>query len=376
MKNTAFRITAAALLVFILLFNIGTVLRHKGMLSYHENRKLEPMPEASVSSFMDGSCSRQLGRYMTDHFACRSLWIAASADIQANLTESIVNGVYVSSKRLLNADFPETFPTDKAASSVNRFTSEHNGAVYFVAVPTSSGVYSDELPPYMTVNYEREQINAVYDSLDNRIRTVDACNILKMLNDHYIYYRNDSKWTSYGAYCVYRTVIQKLGFQPVTLDKYTINHISDDFYGNLYNRTRYTKAKADLIDIYEYPEGARVMNCTKTMSDGKVVQSGQYDIKKLNTGYKYDVYAGERAPVTNITTDVNNDKKLLVIGDSYVDCFIPFLVQHYTDITVVYPEELEKPVDEYIDTNDYEQTLFLFGIDSIGRENFFENINC
>ena len=58
-----------------------------------------------------------------------------------------------------------------------------------------------------------------------------------------------------------------------------------------------------------------------------------------------------------------------------MDCFIPFLVQHYTDITVVYPEELEKPVDEYIDTNDYEQTLFLFGIDSIGRENFFENIN-
>ena len=65
--------------------------------------------------------------------------IAASADVQSNLTESIVNGVYVSSKRLLNADFSETFPTDKGCLVGKQITSEHNGAVYFVAVPTSIG---------------------------------------------------------------------------------------------------------------------------------------------------------------------------------------------------------------------------------------------
>ena len=74
MKNTALqdnRGSAARVYSFVQYRHLSLDIRE--ILSYHENRKLEPMPEASVSSFMDGSCSRQLGRYMTDHFACRSL---------------------------------------------------------------------------------------------------------------------------------------------------------------------------------------------------------------------------------------------------------------------------------------------------------------
>ena len=375
MKRISLRITAVIMSSFILFFLIGTIIRHKGRMSFHENRLLADKPRPSVSALMDGSFTDQLSACITDYFAGRSRWISASSAIQAELGECIINGVYADDERLLNVDRPENYAIDLTVSAVNDYASSNDGAVCFVAVPTSSGVYSDRLPGYIFKDYERRQIDALYEALDDSIRTVNAYNVLRMLNDNYIYYRNDTKWTSYGAYCVYRTVIQKLGFQPVAYDKYIFNHISSDFYGDLYNRTGYTRAKADIIDIYEYPDGAAVTGCTKYYSDGSVEEeAGLYDLSLLDSSYKYNVYMGGEAAVTKIYTEVKNDKNLLVIKDSYADCFLPFLTQHYSEITVVSPRDLTVPLSRFIDTSDYGQTLFLFGIDGLGDGSLFENI--
>lgn len=376
MKKISFRITAVLLSAFILLFLTATLIRHKGRMSFHENRLLAARPELSLSSVMDGSYTKQLSDCITDYFAGRSRWISVSSAFQAGLGECIINGVYADDERLLNISLPEDYSIELSVAEINGYDSENEGAVYFVAVPTSSGVYSDRLPGYIFRDYERRQIDALYGVLNDDIRTVNAYNILRMLNDNYIYYRNDTKWTSYGAYCVYRTVIQKLGFQPVAYDKYIFNHISSDFYGNLYNRTGYTRAKADIIDIYEYPDGAAVTGCTKYYSDGRIeAASGLYDLSMLDSSYKYNVYTGGEAAVMKISTEVRNEKNLLVIKDSCADCFLPFLTQHYSEITVVSPENLTVPLSSFIDTAYYGQTLFLFGIDGLGDGSIFENIN-
>ena len=376
MKKISFRVTAVLLSAFILFFLIGTLIRHKGRMSFHENRMLADKPHLSVSSVMDGSFTEQLSDYITDYFAGRSRWMSASSAFQASLGECIINGVYADDERLINISLPKDYSIDLTVSAVNEYASANAGAVCFVAVPTSSGVYSDRLPGYIFKDYERRQIDALYEALGDDIRTVNAYNILRMLNDNYIYYRNDTKWTSYGAYCVYRTVIQKLGFQPVAYDKFIFNHVSSDFYGDLYNRTGYTRAKADIIDIYEYPDGAAVTGCTKYYSDGSVEeQSSLYDLSLLDSSYKYNVYMGGEAAVTKIYTEVKNEKNLLVIKDSYADCFLPFLTQHYSEITVVSPKELTVPLSDIIDTADYGQTLFLFGIDGLGDGSIFENIS-
>ena len=73
---------------------------------------------------------------------------------------------------------------------------------------------------------------------------------------------------------------------------------------------------------------------------------------------------GKEVPFVRIKTTVNNDKKLLVIKDSYADCFIPFLIQHYSEIAVVSPKcfrESNAVLSRLIDKESYAQTLFLFG---------------
>ena len=192
-----------------------------------------------------------------------------------------------------------------------------------------------------------------------------------MLNDNYIYYRNDTRWTSYGAYCVYRTVIQKLGFMPITYDKYTIEHVTSEFRGNLYNKTLYTGTKADIIDIYYYDKGSKIVSMKAYDKNGKFTDVSMYDKAFINTNDSYKFYMGNENGLIIIKTDVSNDKKLLLIKDEYADCFIPFLAQHYSEIAVLSEDCKLSEYNGLLDINDYNQMLLLFGADNLVNEKVF-----
>ena len=368
------RITAVLTLSVIAFFFFMTVFGKKGSFSIAENRKLADIPEVSLDGLYDGSDVDQLGYYVTDHFAGREEWISAKTIMQAELSEQIVNGIYIGKDRLLDAEVSLRTPASVNADIFSRYAENYDGTVYFAAIPSSSGVYGDLLQARGISRSDSQQITAFYEFLSNDIRKIDAYNILKMLNENYIYYRTDTKWTTYGAYCVYKTVIQKLGFLPTLYDKYSIQHITDDFRGNLYKKVLSAKVKPDIIDIYSYPDGAAVLSCEKTTNSGDTVESELYDLDMLDSSDMYSVFLGESAPLIKIRTSVKNDKKLLVIKDSYADCFIPFLIQHYSEIAVVSPEDMQKELSEYININDYSQTLFMFGVENLGNRSNLEKI--
>ncbi|MCD7810752.1 MAG: hypothetical protein LUG91_02705 [Ruminococcus sp.] len=374
-KRVSQKITAVIVFAFILAFLAVTIVREKGKMSYQENRELAQMPEISAASLLDGSYFDELGTYLSDHFAGRSHWIYVKGEIDAEVGESIVNGVFIADNMLLSTSSCEIDNVEDIAAAFNEYTASYSGSVYLVAVPSSSGVYSELLPDYLENDTEKQQIDSLYSQLDSSIRTIDAYNILKMLNENYIYYRNDSKWTSYGAYCVYRTVIQKLGFIPTAYDKYTIEHITGDFRGNLYNITQYNGVKADMLDIYNYADGAEVTECTGYNAEGKSFEMELYDRSAIYSCDMYNLYLGEAVPMIKISTSVNNDKKLLVIKDSTADCFIPFLIQHYSEIAVISPECLTDGMSTLLNKNGYEQTLFLFGTDQFPDAETLEVIN-
>lgn len=374
--NRAFnRITAVIVFTFIVSFLVLTVFREKGTESYQENRRLAELPEFKFSAIMDGSYTDKLGEYFSDHFAGRSYWISASGIVKANMGEGIVNDVFVTEDMLLGLYQTPVDSYNEFASDVNMYAENYDGTVYFAVIPTSAGVYSDRLPEYLSNNGEKQKIDTLYNSVDNSIRKIDAYNILKMLNDNYIYYRNDSKWTSYGAFCVYRTVIQKLGFLPSAYDKYTIEHVTGDFRGNLYNKSQYSEVKADILDVYTYRDGAEVTECTGYNNDGTSYTKQLYDKSYISTNDMYNMYLGEDAPLVRIKTSVNNERKLLVIKDSYADCFIPFLTQHYSEIAVISPDCIESGISNFVNPDDYEQTLILFGIEALNQTDFLDSIN-
>ncbi|HAP79377.1 MAG TPA: hypothetical protein DCQ78_04285, partial [Ruminococcus sp.] len=66
-----------------------------------------------------------------------------------------------------------------------------------------------------------------------------------------------------------------------------------------------------------------------------------------------------------IKTGVNNNKKLMVIKDSYADCFIPFLTQHYSEITVISTDFPDFRFTDYFNINGYEQVIFICGAENL-----------
>lgn len=368
------RITAVLTLSFIAVISFATIFREKEKFSVTENRVLTDFPVLSAKGLLDGSDIEQLGNYITDHLAERSKWISAKTVMQTELSEQIVNGVYVSGARLLDADASLRTPAPFNAVVLNSYSEYYNGTVYFTAIPSSSGIYADVLPKNANARSEKQQISSFYELLSGDIKKIDAYNILKMLNENYIFYRNDTKWTSYGAYCVYKTVIQKLGFKPISYDKYNIEHITDKFRGNLYTRTLSEKTKADTIDIFKCRDGASVVSFKKTTDSGCTDVSDLYDRSKLDSSDMYSVFLGDPAPFIVINTSVKNGKKILVVKDSYANCFIPFLTQHYSEIAVLSPEDMNGTLSDYVNINDYSQTLFMFGIENLVNSKELEKI--
>ena len=373
MKKLADRLTGAAVLAFMGVMHLLTLFHRKETYSESEGRALAGFP--TLFSQEEGTFTDRLTLYAADHFVGRSGWTAMKARLDSAVCESISEGVYIDKSRLLETMITERGDMSPAAEAVNSFAKSYGGAVYFAAIPTSSGIYSELLPLYLMSVTEKQLIDGFYGALSGDIRKIDAYNILKMLSDNYIYYRTDPRWTSYGAYAVYRTVIQKLGFQPSKFDKYTIEHLTDSFRGSLFRRSQYMLCKPDIIDIYQYSGGAEVTQCLSISSDGTGESLPFYNMEALESADMYGVYPGAEVPFLRIETSVNNERRLLVIKDQLANCLLPFLTQHYSRIDVIAPELLEGAVTEYIDPSDYEQTLMIFGIDSLDSSEVFNKLN-
>jgi hypothetical protein len=88
----------------------------------------------------------------------------------------------------------------------------------------------------------------------------------------------------------------------------------------------------------------------------------------------YDFYAGANCEKLVIQTDVDNQKKLLLLKDSYADAILPFLTQHYSEICVIDVTEATHELDALVDCGDYTQMLVLCDADTFAKPQLFYSL--
>ncbi len=371
MKNNKMkRVSAVVFLAILIILPLATLFSHKEYFSETENRKLAEFPKFSMKTIMDKSFMNGFETYISDHFINRLGWIETKTGIELALGKKELNGIYIADERLM-----EKLPTidysaiDKSVDAINKF-SENNSSVpvYCLLAPTSAGIYMDELPKNAPQEDQKALIDYVYGNLNDNITTIDVYNILYTMKDEYIYYRNDHHWTSLGAYYAYNATIQKLGFSPIVYDKYDIEHASDSFKGTFYSTSLYDKVKADTIDIYRYDEGANVTDYIVNDGKSETEYDSIYFRDYLTQKDKYSTYLGPNQPLVTIKTDVHNDKKLLVIKDSYAHCFAPFLTQHYSEITLIDLRYIGVSAEDVVNISDYSQVLVLYNASTFSTD--------
>ncbi len=376
------KISTILFFICILIFPVLTLFSPKKSFSELENRYLKKRPSLSVGGWFDKSFMDDWEKYLSDHFIGRTGWIKAKIEIQTATGKNEINGTYITSQRLMEViPEPDKNKIQKSVDAINSFSGKTDKPVYVLIAPTSAGIYADTLPDNTPQLDQGNIIAEIYSGFDEGVTTIDTIEFLKAHKDDYIYYRTDHHWTSLGAYYAYSIAIQKMGFSPVLFSKYRIEHAGNDFMGTYYSRTLYDKTENDIIDIYSCESGNTVRSCTVT----KGIVNGEADTEEYDDIYfrefldkkdKYSTYLGQNQPMINIKTDSESDKKLLVFKDSYAHSFIPFLTQHYNEITVLDMRYIRKLTDYLPDSEKekYSQILFLYNSTTFSEDDYIKNI--
>ena len=78
---------------------------------------------------------------------------------------------------------------------------------------------------------------------------------------------------------------------------------------------------------------------------------------------------GGNHPLIRIETPTQSDKTLLVLKDSYANCYLPFLAAQYRKIVVVDPRYYYGDLEELIQAEEIEEVLYLYNANT-----FFSDI--
>ena len=283
-----------------------------------------------------------------------------------------LGSVYVTKNRLL-AHFPDPdeAAVAAAAAAVNRYAEAQSVPVYMLAVPTSSAIYSEALPDSAPLANEQMLLRRFSEGLNDTIIWIEAASWLTSEKEQYIYYRTDPCWTAYGAFCVYRSAIRKLGFSAVGYDRFSITHCTADYYGRLAQQAHYFSMQPDIIDLYynnstlHQPERAEAIR-----PDGNVSLPAYYrtDLPDIKTNPEL-VFAIESEPILRLETDNPGTRDLLLLTDSFGDSMIPLLMQHYRSITAVSLTLTDNLDWQTLTQGDYAQILILCGTDTVAAPN-------
>lgn len=360
-------LSAVTMILFfsiLIFFAIMTIISDKVSFSELENRYLADPPKVSAKNIFGGEFSDNTETYIADHFFGRNIFVKIKTYADLLVGKNERNGVYIikGSRLAQRVNGPDAALMEKNVNAINTFAADNPDVpVFFMLAPTSGDIYSDELPKNAPMLDEKAFIEGIYGGLSSDISTVDAYSVMSLNKDSYIYYRNDHHWTSYGAYLAYTAASKKMGFTAAPLSSFDIEHASDSFKGTLYSSALYDGIEADTIDFYHPKDGYRITGeyVYKSFGEEPEFYSDIYFREYLGVKDKYSAFTGSNQPLIKITSD-SPGGKLLVIKDSYAHSFVPFLMQNYSEVTMLDLRYIQISYKELIDISQYDGVLFLY----------------
>ena len=318
----------------ISLFAAGwLLLRQDRTFSDSENRMLAQKPAPTLASLADGSFAEGLERWYADQFPGRDLWITADLTFQRALGVREMNGVYLGADGyLLEAPAQEdAAQLGQTEAAICAFAAQHPDIRLTAAiVPNAWGVLSEKLPAGAPVEDQKALIDAIDQAMPD-VRTANLTEALRSRRSEPLYYRTDHHWTSLAARYAFETLSAQLDLQPVR--SYTVYPVSDSFEGTLAAKTG-SHAALDTIEIYVPDTDVQY---AVTYADTQTTICSLYDRAKLAEKNQYEVFFGGNHARVDIQTTADTGRTLLLLKDSYANCFVQFLTPYYDRILMIDP---------------------------------------
>ena len=337
--------------VFLLLLAGGGLWQHlmpDRDYSPSERRMLAQKPEFSTENILDASYMAEFETYLTDQFPMRDRWITVKTYAGLFLGQRETGGVYLTKDHSLielhrEADLEKERILQNTetllsftADMTERFGAEH---VRLMLVPTAECIWADKLPDNIALFDQSAYLDSLQQTLEQMDEDYAQIPVpveeeLVLHAQEEIYYKTDHHWTALGAYYGYAAYA---GETARPLSEFEFVTVTDQFTGT-------TAAKCGLYDVRDHMELIYPQSREAYVVDHNL---GEYDSDSLyeealaNGDDPYAVYLGGNDAIVTILTNAEEQQEevsgrsLLIIRDSYANCFVPYLTGTYEKITMV-----------------------------------------
>ncbi len=343
----------------LILFSMASlILPHKDY-SAAENRSLADRPELSLPEIRDGSFQESYEEYLSDQMLWRDGWVRLASVLEHAAGRLDINGVYVGQDGYLLERYEVSdFDQDQMDENItylsgflNRMTELYGKEnVTCMMVPSKTDVLSNRMPRFAKAGTAgADGIRLLSDELQDPDILLDPGEALAEHREEYIYYRTDHHWTTLGAYYAYRAWAEKTGRHVRPLDEYTRETVFHDFYGSTYNKLPLSVPR-DTVELFHSPAEKGI---TVDIDRGEIVSDTPYFAKKAENAFRrYDVFFSKNAAQITVQTEAKTGRKLLLVKDSFANCFAPFLLESFDEIVMVDCRYIKRSVGDVITDNE------------------------
>ena len=268
----------------------------------------------------------------------------------ANILKKDNNKIYMYKNSLIKIEYPLNEKSVlNVANKINEIQKSYlkDMKCYYSIIPDKN--YFTNSKEYITMDYKKLE-----EIMKKNVANAEYINIFDCLEleDYYI---TDIHWKQENLKKVVNRISEKMIFKNRLTNNYAKEQITE--FDGLYAGQIPIKVEKDKICTLtnETIKNAKVYN----YENGK--ETKIYDLEKINSNDKYDIYLSGSTPLITITNEnAKTDKELIVFRDSFASSLIPLFAEGYSKITLIDIRYIRpKDIEKYIQFKDQE-VLFLY----------------
>lgn len=354
-------IIVVTFLTLLSILTIADIITQDKFKSENENRILQQKPEFTINRLFNGQFTKEYENYISDQFVLRDNWISLKVKTDQTMLKKDINGVYIGKDDyLLEKHEKNDIETEQLELNISRLAQMcdkyKDKNIRIMMIPSAAAILSEKLPAYAPLYDDNKITDMIKSKLNDKSIILDTASILKQHKDEYIYYKTDHHWTSLGAYYAYKQWAQSIDIAPLNQSDFDIKILSNEFYGTIHSKLNINTA-ADSIKAY-YPIN-KIDYTVEYNLENKQYDS-LYNMDALNTKDKYSVFLNGNNAIAQISTKIDNNRNLLIIRDSFANCFVPFTISHFENIMVIDLRYYNASIEQYINDNNITDILILY----------------
>ncbi len=385
--------------VMVLGFVLGLAFFLRPSYSESEKRDLTKFPTFTFTDFASGKYTEQISTWFADTFPFREGLIAANdaiSSLKGFATEQFhsgaavqggqqdnqggedakvetIAGYYITGDTAYEMYYQSKANSERYSALINQAAAKLNGKakVYTIIVPLAYA-YNGKVLQKTDASDPKAAIDSMYGAITNpNAVKVDAYGAMAAHKDEYLYFRTDHHWTARGAYYAYTAYCQSAGLSAHPLSSYEKLEFGG-FLGTLYSHTKAPalQKNPDVVEAF-VPMGSN--NLYVHTADGERQKfTGGVVRKDTDTMYaaaasKYNCFLTSDNPLGTKQSyycsienpNVTDGSAVVLVKESFGNCFAPFLVDHYQYVYVMDYRYFDGDLTEFVTVKGAGVVIFL-----------------